>query len=53
MDEPKWIPEDSHSYHWNELQKMAENDPELARKLEIAGKVTDRYREAFQRLADS
>lgn len=31
----------------------AETDPEAARKIEIAERLIERYREAFRRLADS
>jgi hypothetical protein len=43
---------DPHSQIWAELQEKAKDDPEFARKLEVAKHVTERYREAFERLAD-
>jgi hypothetical protein len=42
-----------HNFLWEELQKKAKDDPELARKLAAAERVIDRYGEALQRLANS
>jgi hypothetical protein len=38
---------------WVEFQEKTKDDPELARKLEVAKRVTERYCETLQRLADS
>jgi hypothetical protein len=36
-----------------EIEEKAKIDPELAKKLEVAEKVMERYSEALQKLADS
>ena len=36
-----------------ELQGQAKNDPEFAKKMEAARRITERYSDALQRLADS
>ena len=42
-----------HILLWAELQQKAKDDPELAKKLDAAKSVIERYRETLQRLADS
>jgi hypothetical protein len=42
-----------HSPLWLELQEKAKDDPELAKQLEVAKSVMERYSETLQRLADS
>jgi hypothetical protein len=38
---------------WLELQEKAKDDPALAKQLEVAKSVMERYSETLQRLADS
>jgi len=49
-DKAKQI-DDRRSQIWAELLEKAKDDPELAEKLKVAQNVTERYSEAFQRLA--
>jgi len=44
---------DRNSPLWLKLQEKAKDDPELAKRLEIAKRVMERYNETLQRLADS
>ncbi|MGO9317937.1 MAG: hypothetical protein ACLPXT_07120 [Terracidiphilus sp.] len=44
---------DRNSPLWLELQEKAKDDPELAKQLEVAKSVMERYSETLQRLADS
>jgi hypothetical protein len=44
---------DRNSPLWLELQEKAKDDPELAKQLEVAKSVMERYNETLQRLADS
>ena len=39
-----------HILLWAELQQKAKDDPELAKKLDAAKSVIERYRETLQRL---
>lgn len=38
---------------WLELQEKAKDDPELAKQLEVAKSVMERYSDTLQKLADS
>ena len=53
MEEKAKPDHDRHSKIWAELQEKAKDDPELAGKLEASKRVTERYSEALQKLADS
>lgn len=53
MEEKEKLGSDRNSPLWMELQKRAKDDPELAEHVDAAKRVTERYRESFQRLADS
>jgi len=53
MEEIGKTPDDRHSPLWAELQEKAKDDPELARTLEIAKDVMERYSDTLKRLADS
>ena len=44
---------DRHTPLWAELQEKAKDDPELAKHLEVAKSVIERYSKTLQRLADS
>ena len=52
--ENKAKPENNrHGPLWAELQEKAKDNPQLAKQLEAAKRVMERYRETLQRLADS
>jgi hypothetical protein len=52
--EEKSKPRDGrHSLLWEELQEKAKGDPELAKQLEVAMSIIERYSETLQMLADS
>jgi len=53
VEEKEKLGSDRNSPLWMELQKRAKDDPELAEHVDAAKRVTERYRESFQRLADS
>ena len=53
MEEKAKIHENRSVLLWQELKEKAKDDPELARKLDAAERVMDRYSETCQRLADS
>jgi len=53
MEEKAKFRENRHGSLWTQLQEKAKDDPELARHLEIAQDVIERYSETLERLADS
>ncbi len=53
MEEKAKTPEDRHGPLWIELREKTKDDPKLAKMLDTAEQVMDRYRETLQRLADS
>jgi hypothetical protein len=44
---------DHHGPPWTEIQEKAKDDPDLAKQMEAARRVMERYSETLQRLADS
>jgi hypothetical protein len=42
-----------HGPLWTEFQEQAKNDPELAKKLQVAERIAEKYSDALQRLAES
>jgi hypothetical protein len=53
MEEKGKPRDDRHGPLWAEPQEKAKDDPELAKQLEAARRVMERYSETLQRLADS
>lgn len=53
MEEKAKLGDDRRKFLWAELQEKAKDDPELAKHLDIAKSVIERYSETLQRLADS
>jgi hypothetical protein len=53
MEEKAKPATDRDSPLWVELEEKAKDDPELAKHLEVAKSVMERYSETLQRLADS
>ena len=53
MEEKAKPHDDRHGPHCAELHEKAKDDPELAKQLEAAKRVIERYSETLQRLADS
>ena len=53
MEEKAKPATDRNSPLWLELQEQAKDDPELAKHLEVAKRVMERYSETLQQLADS
>jgi hypothetical protein len=53
MEEKAKPRDDRHGLLWTELQEKAKDDPELAKHLEAAKRVMERYSETLERLADS
>jgi hypothetical protein len=53
VEEKEKLSSDRDSPLWVELQERAKDDPELAEHMNAAKRVSERYRETFQGLADS
>jgi hypothetical protein len=53
MEEKGKPPDDRRGLLWAELHDQAKDDPELAKQLEAAKRVIERYSETLRRLADS
>ena len=53
MEEKAKPRDDRRGLLWTELQEKAKDDPELAKHLEAARRVMERYSETLERLADS
>jgi hypothetical protein len=52
MEEEAKTDKGCHCRLWDELQEKAKDDPELARHLEAAECVIEKYSETLKRLAD-
>ena len=53
MDDKAKAENGRHGPVWTELQEQAKDDPELAKQLEAAQHVIERYSDTLRRLADS
>jgi hypothetical protein len=54
MEDKAKIPDERDTRRWAEwIENAQKDDPELAEKLAVAKRVTERYSEALRRLADS
>ncbi|MDR3711545.1 MAG: hypothetical protein P4L51_01915 [Puia sp.] len=53
MEEKAKIRENRHSPQWLALKEKAKDDPELARMLDAAEHVMDKYSDTLRQLADS
>ena len=53
MEDKAKAGDDHPSRLWAELEEKTKDDPELAKHLEAAKHVIEKYRETLQRLADS
>jgi hypothetical protein len=53
MEEKTKTDNSPRSSRWAELEERAKDDPQLARRIEVAKQVMERYSDTLQRLADS